>query len=543
MVAAGVPNGDPYRAIRDWPNGADSTLKAYPITQPWAGRLTARMAEAFMTRDAAEWERLLGDAGAPVAMHRTTRQWLQADHPREAGLVIAVDDPVYGRMAQPGPVAWLSGCPPVVRASTRATQEHGGQAAARGRRGTARVAAQRGETAARPWLDGVTILDLTNVIAGPTVGGTLARFGARVIKIDPPSPSFDPWNTVIMGLYANRGKESSLVDLKTEAGRDILHRLLRRVDVVTINAMGKQLPALGLDIEEMQRINPRIILCHLDAFGGPADGPRSNHPGYDDLVQASTGIMERFGGSMETVEEHAHFGTIDVLGGLSAAFAVSLALRRRDQTGRGDVARSSLVAAGQWLQSRFFYDFEGRPPFDEARGRDAKGEAPSYRCYQAADTWFFFAMREDAFDRLAKSGLIDGLAQAPVNAREACLEAAFIQQPLSAWREKLEGFDAAMQPLGSLSDVRRATISRSPDQNTIVFRHEEHHPSGRAVQHVEPTAVRPLRAPIIRLGSFEKYGTSTTQLMRELGFTETEITALTRHGVISQGWVDDYLPD
>jgi crotonobetainyl-CoA:carnitine CoA-transferase CaiB-like acyl-CoA transferase len=543
MVAAGVPNGDPYRPIRDWPNGADSTLKAYPITQPWAGRLTARMAEAFMTRDAAEWERRLGDAGAPVAMHRTTKQWLEADHPREAGLVITVDDPVYGRMAQPGPVAWLSGCPPVVRGATLAKHEHARQAADGGKRGTARLVAGKGETAAKPWLDGVTILDLTNVIAGPTVAGTLARFGARVIKIDPPSPSFDPWNTVIMGLYANRGKESSLVDLKTEAGRDILHRLLRRVDVVTINAMGKQLLALGLDIEAMQRINPRIILCHLDAFGGPADGPRSNHPGYDDLVQASTGIMERFGGSMETVEEHAHFGTIDVLGGLSAAFAVSLALRRRDQTGRGDVARSSLVAAGQWLQSRFFYDFEGRPPFDEARGRDAKGEAPNYRCYQAADTWFFFAMREDAFERLVNSGLIDGLAQAPADAREACLEAAFIQQPLSAWREKLAGFDAAMQPLGSLSEVRGATISRSPDQSTIVFRHEENHPSGRAVQHVEPTAVRPLRAPIIRTGSFEKYGKSTTSLMRELGFTETEITALTRQGVISQGWVDTYLPD
>ena len=218
MVAAGVPNGDPYLPIRDWPDGADSTLKAYPITQPWAGRLTTRMAEAFMMRDAAEWEQMLGDAGAPVAMHRTTQQWLQADHTRQAGLVIDVDDPVYGRMAQPGPVAWLSGCPPVVGAATVSKQDQGRRAAPADSRAPARVKAEKGETAPKPWLDGVTILDLTNVIAGPTIGGTLARFGARVIKIDPPSPSFDPWNTVIMGLYANRGKESSLVDLKTEAG-------------------------------------------------------------------------------------------------------------------------------------------------------------------------------------------------------------------------------------------------------------------------------------------------------------------------------------
>ena len=299
---------------------------------------------------------------------------------------------------------------------------------------------------------------------------------------------------------------------------------------MTINAMSKQLPALGLDIEALHRINPRLILCHLDAFGGPGDGARSNHPGYDDLVQASTGIMERFGGSMETVEEHAHFGTIDVLGGLSAAFAVSLALRRRDQTDRGDVARSSLVAAGQWLQSRFFYDFQDRPPFGEARGRYSKGEAPNYRCYYAADGWFFFAMRPDAFDRLVHSGVITGLAQVDVDRREAFLEAAFAQEALPAWRDKLEGFDAALQPLESLSGVRRAMISKSPDQNTIVFRHERDHPSGRAVQHVEPTAIRPLRAPIVRTGSFEKYGNSTTPLMRELGSTEAAITEFSAAG-------------
>ncbi len=100
--------------------------------------------------------------------------------------------------------------------------------------------------------------------------------------------------------------------------------------------------------------------CHLDAFGGPRVGPRSDYPGYDDLVQASTGIMARFGGSLSTVEEHAHVGTIDVLAGLCGAFATSLALWRRERTGKGEMARASLAAAGQWLQVRFMYDFEGR---------------------------------------------------------------------------------------------------------------------------------------------------------------------------------------
>ncbi|MCB0998125.1 MAG: CoA transferase [Acidimicrobiales bacterium] len=135
----------------------------------------------------------------------------------------------------------------------------------------------------------------------------------------------------------------------------------------------------------------RVTLCQLDAWGGPQRGPRSDHSGYDDLVQAATGVMERFGGSLDTVEEHAHFGTIDVLGGLCAAYAISLALHRREQTGRGGTARTSLAAAGQWLQCRYMYDHADRAPFDEPRGREAKGEGALHRCYPATDGWFFLA--------------------------------------------------------------------------------------------------------------------------------------------------------
>src|SRR5580704_9877182 len=78
MVASGVPVVDPYRSMREWPSGIDCTLKAYPITEPWAARLTRRMAEVFRTKDSAEWERLFGEAGAPGAAHRTTQEWLHS---------------------------------------------------------------------------------------------------------------------------------------------------------------------------------------------------------------------------------------------------------------------------------------------------------------------------------------------------------------------------------------------------------------------------------------------------------------------------------
>jgi crotonobetainyl-CoA:carnitine CoA-transferase CaiB-like acyl-CoA transferase len=222
------------------------------------------------------------------------------------------------------------------------------------------------------------------VIAGPTIASTLARFGAEVISIDTTAPTLDPWNAVIFGLHANRGKRSLLANLKSPGGREILDRLLGRVDLVTINALDSQLEPLGLDPARLKAINPDLILCQLDAFGGPRRGPRSNYPGYDDLAQASTGVMARFGGGLETPEEHAHFGTIDVLAGFSTALAAAVALVKRARGGGGDVARSSLAAAGQLIQLPFMVDYEGRAPFDEPSGREVKGAHALYRCYEAS---------------------------------------------------------------------------------------------------------------------------------------------------------------
>lgn len=539
ILAAGVPLADPYLPMRDWPDGADCTLRAYPITEPWAARLTERMAAAFLTRGSAEWERLFGEAGAPAAAHRTTQEWLHSAHPRQAGLIIEIDDPVHGKMLQPGPVAWLDKCLPSISASVGGAADAEAPAPLRAARIKAPVSGRNPQL----WLDGLTVLDMTNVIAGPTIGGTLARFGARVIKIDAVVPTYDPWNTVVFGMYGNRSKESVLIDVKTQEGRQILDQLIETADVITINAAHKQLGALGLDFDRLQKINPRVILCHLDAFGGPGRGPRSDYPGYDDLVQASTGIMERFGGSLSTVEEHAHFGTIDVLGGLAAVFAVSLALYRREQTGRGDVARSSLAAAGQWLQSRFMFDFDGRAPFDEPRGREVKGEGPLYRCYRAADRWFFLAAGAGGWSKLASSQLFKSAAGTPAAQRETTLEEIFQGNTAEFWQVHLRPFDVAVQPLESLAKVRRAGLTGAASEKTIEFMRDPSHPCGYAVEHVVPKAVRPQRAALRKGFAAQKYGSCTRALLRQLGYSSEDIERMIRDKVIADSWSVQYLPD
>jgi crotonobetainyl-CoA:carnitine CoA-transferase CaiB-like acyl-CoA transferase len=544
LVAAGIPRGDPYRPIRDWPGGIESTIKAYPVTEPWASRISGRMAEAFITKDSNEWERLFGEAGAPGAAHRTTLEWLRSAHPREAGLLIDVADPEYGRMVQPGPMAWLMGAPPVAGPPYQRPAAEGAATMWK----TSRTEPDQSQLPATstplntPWLKGITILDMTNVIAGPTIAGTLARFGARVIKIDAVHPTFDPWNTIVMGIYSNRGKESVLLDVKAAQGREALTRLIKRADVITINASDRQLAPLGLDFEQLRRLNPRVILCHLDAFGGPNRGPRSNYPGYDDLVQASTGVMERFGGSLGSVEEHAHFGTIDVLAGLCAALATSLALLHRETTGTGDVARSSLAAAGQWLQARFMYDFAGRPPFDEPRGPEAKGEGPYYRCYRASDRWFFLAGPADLAS-VATARLLGDSGTVTSQKLEVSLARLFEGQPVAFWSKQLRDIGVAVQPLNSLSQMRVASLADSQAPRTIRFLRDTAHPLGRTVEHVDPTAIRPLHAAIVPLSAAAKYGSHTRSVLQELGYTADEIADLAAAQVIADTWSDDYLPD
>ena len=108
--------------------------------------------------------------------------------------------------------------------------------------------------------------------------------------------------------------------------------MIREADIVVINAPERQIKPLGLDEATLKSINPGVIFCRLDCLGGPLPGPKTNYIGYDDIIQANSGIMSRFGGPA-TPEEHAHLGTLDVNCSFAAGFAMGVALYHRARTG------------------------------------------------------------------------------------------------------------------------------------------------------------------------------------------------------------------
>ncbi len=190
---------------------------------------------------------------------------------------------------------------------------------------------------------GIKVIDLTHVLAGPFATYQLAVFGADVIKIEMPH---DPDQTRLLGsdkelargkmntffLAQGSNKRSMTVDLKTDAGRDILRRLVKDADILVENYRPGAMKALGLGYEEMCKLNPRLIYASMSAFG--QDGPRSTHTGYDPNIQAASGMMAATG-TPEVTPLRNGTSAVDYASGTMGAFALATALFQRERTGKG----------------------------------------------------------------------------------------------------------------------------------------------------------------------------------------------------------------
>ena len=539
-LADELPDFSAYLDTKDWP--AEWSMRNYPVGSSDRERVSTAMKQAFLTKPSHEWEELFGTAKAPATAQRFTKEWLHDPHALASGLILQVEDTKHGLMQQMGNVAWLSGDE---AAAQKSSAEEADLAALLAEPERGGASSQEG----RGWLDGLKAVDLTNVIAGPTIGSTLARYGADLTLVQAVEPSVDPWNTVVFGIHAQRGKESILLNLRTGEGQEALARLISDADVITMNGTDEQRDKLGLSPERLAEINPRLILVQLDAFGGPMRGPKSDHLGYDDLAQAATGVMVRFGGGMETPEEHAHFGTIDVLTGFCACVALGGALLRLKETGRGGGARASLAGAGNLIQAQFMYDHETRVPFDEPSGREALGWGPFYHCYQASDAWFFFAAPTECGAALARVPELADLVELPEGQLHAALSDRFAAQPLSHWRAAFAGTSATAVPLSSLHETRDAALQLESEggidlsEATFrVIRHDQH-PMGRWCDLVAPNAVRPQAGRITIPGPAPKYGAHTRAILARLGYSEDQANAMIASGAAGESWSEKYMPE
>ena len=386
-----------------------------------------RIRELFLTRTAQQWEDLIAEAGSEGAVCRTSAEWFDHPHARASEMVVEVDDPRYGKMLQPGINARMSVTPGRVRGPAPTPGQHSEEILAELQPRSASEAPAH-QDAMRAALDGVKVLDLCIILAGPTMGRTLAEYGANVIKIDNPRRG----STVARHNDINRGKRSILLDLRSEEGRDVFWKLLEDADVVAQNYRAGSLERLGLGYEEVRKRKPDIIYASLNAYGHI--GPWAERPGHEGFAQATAGMTRRFGG--DGVPESQPNPVNDYGTGFMGAYGVALALLHRQRTGEGQHIDSALAYTAMTLQSPFMQLYEGKE-WNETSGQDALGTGPLHRAYQASDGWFFVGAPDTALPGLSGLDGLSGIDALRGDALASSLEERFQGNSVAFWVERL----------------------------------------------------------------------------------------------------------
>ncbi|WP_173911410.1 CaiB/BaiF CoA-transferase family protein [Acinetobacter sp. Marseille-Q1618] len=208
-------------------------------------------------------------------------------------------------------------------------------------------------------LQGIRVLDLSRVLAGPWCGQILADLGAEVIKIERPKVGDDtrmwgpPWMlnqdgqaTKESGYFqcANRNKFSVAVDIASVEGQQIIQEIAKTADVVIENFKAGSLAKYGLDYESLKAINPKLVYCSITGFG--QDGPRAEEPGYDFIIQGMSGLMSITGekqGELGASSQKVGVAVVDIQTGLYSTIAIQAALIARQHTGLGQHIDMSLL--------------------------------------------------------------------------------------------------------------------------------------------------------------------------------------------------------
>lgn len=255
-------------------------------------------------------------------------------------------------------------------------------------------------------LQGIRVLDLSRVLAGPWCSQILADLGAEVIKIERPNLGDDtrswgpPWMSDSQGKMTNesgyfqctnRNKYSVSLDITNPQAQALLHDMIKTVDVVIENYKVGSLAKYGLDYKTLNELNPRLIYCSITGFG--QDGPRATEPGYDFIIQGMSGLMSITGES-EGDAQKVGVAVVDVQTGLYATVAIQAALLARYHTGKGqfiDISLLDVQIAGLANQG-MNYLTSGKAP--QRMGNKHPNIVP-YQTFKAKDKEFIIACGND----------------------------------------------------------------------------------------------------------------------------------------------------
>ena len=394
-------------------------------------------------------------------------------------------------------------------------------------------------------LAGVKVLELAQIMAGPSCGALLADLGADVVKIEKmpggddtrryAEPQVNGESAAFMMM--NRNKRGIAVDLKTDGGRRVLRRLAASADVLTENYRRGALDKLGLGFEALQALNPALIYCSISGYG--RTGPAADKGGFDLIAQGASGLMSITG---EPGGPPVKVGSpvTDLNAGLLAALGIVCAYVHRLKTGQGQFVDTSLFEAGihqtAWQAAIFFATGISPGP-----GGSAHVLAAPYQAFPTADGWINIGgANQSNWERIARLVGVPELIADPrfvdnsarMANRSALTELLAEHLRARPTRDWLRDLDAAGIPAGPIQSI--AEMAADPQTLARAMVVELEHPvAGRTRTLGVPLKLSATPGTLRRPAP--TFGQHTREVLREHGFEEAEIEALRVEGAVHLG--------
>jgi crotonobetainyl-CoA:carnitine CoA-transferase CaiB-like acyl-CoA transferase len=361
-----------------------------PANRVWVRQ---RFVETFERMSSAEWLQLLREADVPVGPLLVRDVWMDSPLLEAIGMRVELDDPERGAVVMPGnPINLVDTPATVTRPAPRV-----GEDPAPTRWDPVSPSTNGAPVTGAP-LQGVRVLDLGTILAGPYTGTLLAELGADVIKIE--IPAGDSWRE--RGMPYIRGQRGVAMDLRSESGREAFLTLVRAADVVVDNYRAGVLERLGIDYRQLAQEKPDIVAVSITGFG--EGGPFSSEPAFDPLLQARSGMMIAQGGNSEPVMMTVAIN--DVTTAALATLGTVLALFHKARTGDGQKVWLSLAGTAAFAQCEEVLRVRNRPT-PPIGGRDFRGPGPLDRFYSTSDGWVRLQVPGGELHRLQDAVILD----------------------------------------------------------------------------------------------------------------------------------------